>query len=234
MNGAPQRNVKSEKSLFLMSHLDKLIREANKADQTFRDKQRAADAAAKRKAAIAEARAFNAELNKEIKALDKALAKQARAKQRKQAQEGQGVKARIERGGRAVEQLKEALKQAPDVVGKGRYYRPVPANIIGKGYYYKRRKRPYKRKGKMSIMQRKYYDLRRKARRSVYERAYRLANPLMDIDSDSETIIAKFERLERKRSAQDRSGTNSDRSTPDRSPPRLAIKLEDLGSLLTY
>jgi len=56
----------------------------------------------------------------------------------------------------------------------------------------------------------------------------------MEVDGDEEAILAKFERLERKRSAQDRSGNNSDRSTPDRSPPRLAIKLEDLGSLLSY
>ena len=210
-----------------MSHLQKLIREANKADQTYKDKQRSADAAVKRKAAIAEARQQDAKLSKQIKAAQKALKVKVEQRLRKEATEGLAVKSAVKRGGRAVEQLLAALDQSTkaDVVGKGRYYKP---------YYQKRRKRPYKRKGKMSIMQRMYYDKRRQARRSVYDRAYRMMYPEMEIEPDEEAIIAKFERLERKRSAQDRSGNNSDRSSPETSPPRLAIKLEDLGSLLTY
>jgi hypothetical protein len=206
-----------------MSHLQKLIRAANKAEQTFNKKQRDADAAAKRKAAIAEARQQAADLSKEIKAATKALKKKVEARKRKEAIGGAGVIAAVRRGGRGVDQLLAALESAPEqrmskesVVGKGRYYR---------SYYYKRRKRPYRRKGKISVMQRKFYDTRKQARRSVYERAYRLAYPEMEVEP--EELLAKFDAISKKRSA-------SSRSTPETSPPRLAIKLEDLGSLLTY
>lgn len=222
MSGAPQSKRKNENHYFKMSHLQKLIREANKADKDFKDKQRKADSAAKRKAEIAAFRRQDAADTKEIRALRKVLKEKQEARKRREAISGAGVISRVERGGKAVEQLVAALTQNPEermskeqIGGKGSYFRR----------YIRRRKRPYVRKGKKSILQKMYYDRKRRQRRSLYDEVYKRVYPAMEMEP--EELLAKFDAISKKRTA-------SSRSTPDTSPPRLAIKVEDLGALLTY
>jgi len=220
-----------------MSNLRRLLHKAERQEKQHKTAQIVADQKAKRDIEIAANRANLKQLDKQIAAAQKALAAKVAARKDNEAKRGAAVIARVKRGGKAVEQLITALAENPDermskanVAGKGRYYRPVPANIVGQGYYYRRRKRPYRRKGK-TIFQLMYQDRRRSARRRVYDRAYRSAYPEMDIEA--EAVLAKFENLSRKRNSSDRS-SGSDRSTPEMSPPRVAIKFEDLGNLLTY
>ena len=201
-----------------MSHLQKLLRESFKADKDFKSKQRQADAAAKRRAEIAAFRQQDAAETKLIKAAQKALKAKQEVRKRKEATQGVAVTSRVKRGGKAVEQLLAALSTAPEE----RMSKEITG---GNGRYYKRRRRPYNRKGKKTVFQKMYYDRRRKQRRSIYDEVYRKVYPAMEVEP--EELLAKFEAISKKRSA-------SSRSTPDTSPPRLAIKIEDLGALLTY
>lgn len=211
-----------------MKFVNKLLKKAEKRDSDYKKKQVAEDRAA---VARTEAR-IASKVKKAMKHID-AYKKEREdiASAIKQQQGGVALSSLLARGGRGSKMLQAAREEqfVPIVMPPKKSIEEVlKGTSVGKelfggnGYYYRRRKRPFVKKGRSSLKRRRY-------RWGVYKAAYDKLNSPLEEMPPVEEDLAMFPLFSRKRAM-------SSRSTPDISPaispPRLAIKLEDLGSLL--